>query len=1163
MDKCNVLIWEQPDICYESLRNIKIEECHNSVQSYLKAINTILLPKLIKDEQFSNISHISKSLASHISFDKNNLLSFLVDQYKCTNYLHFFLSHIKAIKHYLNTTFGNSFNTLNIKDEFEKIIDQGEKMLLAFELYMPLDKTYTPRKELDEERGSIIQGKEDDLQLELWRKHEQERLDKREDPKTGDLLFKKFLLNVWRYAIADEQKRGRPSKKIFISYGWPIGDEHHEAWTKNFIQTLVNHLMYGGLQVYLDESHSGAGFDLGGFMQLIQTVDHVLVISSRTMGYKLTIPESGAVYEYKQIKKHLDKHPKLSDPLSTKRFIIPVLLNSKQYYHEDFRGKAEVSFYKESYLNAIKQLFKFIYEFDKSTFDNWWEKKLNEHHIYNNLWNVPSQNLKFTERKDIFDSINKFFVNSNKALALTACHGLGGVGKTQIAIEYVYRYGYLYNKVYWLDVSSEKNLQNSLINLGIREGILETDNIELMSNEKAEEEIAGSKNVQVIREIMSHLVKDWLENYKVENWLLVLDNAPNYKEIKKLLPVKGGKILITSRHTQWPGNTVTVDVFTPKEAQDYARAILGDKKVDDELVNLNILIEKLGRLPLGLAQAFAYIATNGPTIAEYITRYDEERELILAKDLLPPGDEHEPVAVTFNITLQKMYDELPESAEFLNYLIYFDNQDVPVEIIKYLYSDRNFSKTKLNDLADNIRRIAVQYSMLSFNENKRTISIHPLLHQVMQIHFKKGDRVQNNSYKRAVEAFIIMFENSINEKSSKLHLCKHNYYMWNEYLGSVFKFMKDNNSEDLLYIHEQLEFYIDIITLQNKLNVYLLTCSFEYIKDENLENNIIKLENKLQEYLVKIHGDIPIFNGKNHINLIQLLQSALKQNDYYLPEIYRHLIIISEEPLTKMPVYEHRFYCQDQEVASAKLYGVNLLCSSADKTRNNVLEATGQLKELENYMSEDTCAILPPNCLDLALSGAKSGVLIGTMRGLSNTTEKYFLNNNYGQAKAKILSQALFYTSYFSLRTYEIESINPEQSYYNTFYQAGYDALMMLSIHAGSSALNYVGDKVKHAGWNNLGAAVSNASQVISYGNYAYQSIRTYFFSPIPTYTASIIAINLLSSISAGKITQHVIENTNTIKNQIISFFKPARPLISKQASQDTVSKRSTECKKN
>src|SRR5438132_1065943 len=149
------------------------------------------------------------------------------------------------------------------------------------------------------------------------------------------------------------------SKKIFISYAWPQSDDkNYEEWTQDFVNDLVAHLIYAGFQVYLDQNKSGAGYPLHEFMAKIHQVDHVLVISTRTMGEKLKYPESGVCYEYKQISECINKNP----DLLKKRFIVPVLLNNQKYCHEDFKGLAELSFCS-GYFNGLKELIVYLYGF--------------------------------------------------------------------------------------------------------------------------------------------------------------------------------------------------------------------------------------------------------------------------------------------------------------------------------------------------------------------------------------------------------------------------------------------------------------------------------------------------------------------------------------------------------------------------------------------------------------------------------------------------------------------------------------------------------------------------------------------------------------------------------------------------------------------------------
>ena len=84
----------------------------------------------------------------------------------------------------------------------------------------------------------------------------------------------------------------------------------------------------------------------------------------------------------------------------------------------------------------------------------------------------------------------------------------------------------------------------------------------------------------------------------------------NYKAISELLPTKGGKILITSRHTaDWP-HEISIDVFTIEESRAYIQKVLDIPISESNIIQIETLAETLGRLPLALAQATAYIKCN-------------------------------------------------------------------------------------------------------------------------------------------------------------------------------------------------------------------------------------------------------------------------------------------------------------------------------------------------------------------------------------------------------------------------------------------------------------------------------------------------------------------------------------------------------------------------
>jgi len=228
------------------------------------------------------------------------------------------------------------------------------------------------------------------------------------------------------------------------------------------------------------------------------------------------------------------------------------------------------------------------------------------------LWNVPSKNVNFTGRIELLKQIKNLYDQKNSYAILTACHGLGGVGKTQVALEFIWQHYKNYNVVVWFDAESTQRLQNSYISLGWELNIIHD------GEKKDPDELARK-------------VKHWLEDDSRAGWLLVCDNAPNYESIRALLPVKEGKILVTSRYSAgWPQQNISVDVFTIEESRDYIKKILGSPLSESDEAQIDKLAELLGRLPLTLAQASAFIKKNMMSISEYLELYKERRQELLS-----------------------------------------------------------------------------------------------------------------------------------------------------------------------------------------------------------------------------------------------------------------------------------------------------------------------------------------------------------------------------------------------------------------------------------------------------------------------------------------------------------------------------------------------------
>ena len=264
--------------------------------------------------------------------------------------------------------------------EFSFVIKQFQKRLKAYPVF-------TPNLQID---ANEEQRREQNLCAEQKRFY---------NPHTENPALKNFLQAIWEYAI----NNGAPSKKIFISYAWPVENMHGEKWTKNFIKGFAKNLCLAGFQVYIDEDHSGPGMLLREFMRKIHNMDHVLVINSRTMEYKLKLDASGVRYEADRIKE-CSKFKTQTD------FVYNILLNNAVYSDKDFHQFPYISFFEEGYFEALKNLISTLYNLNSKEFSNYWQEQLEKHRVNSKLWNLKPLTPLFVPRNALTEELREFII---------------------------------------------------------------------------------------------------------------------------------------------------------------------------------------------------------------------------------------------------------------------------------------------------------------------------------------------------------------------------------------------------------------------------------------------------------------------------------------------------------------------------------------------------------------------------------------------------------------------------------------------------------------------------------------------------------------------------------------------------------------------------------
>jgi tetratricopeptide (TPR) repeat protein len=248
-------------------------------------------------------------------------------------------------------------------------------------------------------------------------------------------------------------------------------------------------------------------------------------------------------------------------------------------------------------------------------------------------------------------------VGDGTAVALPlAVHGLGGVGKTQLAVEYAFRHRFDYDLVWWIPAEEPASAVASLARLAQRCGVA--------VEHEAEESARAAVGLLAA-------------GRRYPRWLLVLDNATEPEDVFGILAaaeVSGGHVLVTSRDGRWSGlaGTVEVDVLSRPDAVRLLRGYVPD--LDDS--NAERLAAELGYLPLAVEQAGAFLAETGMTASEYADLLTTR-----LRALMRAGTRKgvRPVAATWTATLHALGD--PAVVALARLWAHFGPEPIPVDLV--------------------------------------------------------------------------------------------------------------------------------------------------------------------------------------------------------------------------------------------------------------------------------------------------------------------------------------------------------------------------------------------------------------------------------------------------------------------------------------------------
>lgn len=290
---------------------------------------------------------------------------------------------------------------------------------------------------------------------------------------------------------------------------------------------------------------------------------------------------------------------------------------------------------------------------------------------------------------------------------------MGGIGKTQCALEYVYTNENSYEQMYWITGISESSLLSGYQTIAAKVGLPEKG---------SPREIAES-------------VLHWLDHE--QNWLLVIDSLDDITLIDGLLPRNGrGKhTLITTRNGHVagiPAEGLEVPLFEKEESILLLTTLsyidLESGSADE--YEAERIVRELGYLPLAIAQAAVYIRNVTSDLKTYsVEDYNEHRKMLL--QWVPIGNIQyaHSVATTWSLSLEFIRTNNPRAARLLHILSFLNPNGV---LIDFLMSGANgrifFDHSQLREVLLELEKL----SLVKWNEPAGTIGIHRLLQSVIR-----------------------------------------------------------------------------------------------------------------------------------------------------------------------------------------------------------------------------------------------------------------------------------------------------------------------------------------------------------------------------------------------------------------------------------------------
>jgi hypothetical protein len=275
------------------------------------------------------------------------------------------------------------------------------------------------------------------------------------------------------------------------------------------------------------------------------------------------------------------------------------------------------------------------------------------------LWNIPARNPGFTGRDALLEAVRERLLAGEKAV-VQALHGMGGVGKTQLAAEYAHRFAGSYDLAWWVNSEQGGLIGDQFAALGVALGCVQAG--------------AGTEIVRAV--VLAELRKR-------RRWLVVFDNAENPADVTPWLP-GDGHVLITTCESGWAEVAAPVEVDVLARAESVA--ILRVRVSGLTEADADQLAAELGDLPLAVAQAAGFMAETGMAATQYLSLLRTRAGQLLAQ--APPRASYpRSLAAATQLIADRLADDDPAAAGLASLCAFLAPEPIPVDLFTRAVSD--------------------------------------------------------------------------------------------------------------------------------------------------------------------------------------------------------------------------------------------------------------------------------------------------------------------------------------------------------------------------------------------------------------------------------------------------------------------------------------------